>query len=177
MFSSYVVGVFRLDAAGSIFLPRPEGDLLRAAALPLPPIPLRGGGLLGPLLPRLVGLDLLLPAILAAERGVAPVHEDVLVPAKMPPAPEAGVEVVVSELAGVGVFAGRAAGPRRRRAWVARHGVALEARLDVAGVLPGVGEVVVVLHWFLGSSPRPVRCFSLAVYWPGPGQEIGRAHV
>ena len=67
-----VVGV-RLDAAGSIDLPRPEGDPLRAAALPLP-LPLRGGGPLGPPLPRLVGLDLLLPAILAAERGVAPAH-------------------------------------------------------------------------------------------------------
>ena len=70
-----VVGV-RLDAAGSIDLPRPEGDPLRAAALPLPPLPLprRGGGQLGPPLRRLVGLDLLLPAILAAERGVAPAH-------------------------------------------------------------------------------------------------------
>ena len=64
----------------------------------------------------------------------------------MPPAPEAGVEEVVPELAGV---AGRAAGPRRRRARVARHGVAGESRLDVAGGLPGAGEVVVVLHWFL----------------------------
>jgi hypothetical protein len=69
--------VFRLDAAGLVDLPRPEGDPLRAAALPpLPPLtlPLRGGGLLGAPLPRLVGLDLLLPAILAAERDVAPAH-------------------------------------------------------------------------------------------------------
>lgn len=136
-----------------INLPCPEGDPLRAAALPLPPLARRGSGLLlGPLLPRLVGIDLLLPAILAAERGVAPartstrareridrqqperrvladsslhefagvwwlpVHEDVLVPAKMPPAPEAGVEVVLSELSGVGAVAGGAAGPGRRRA-------------------------------------------------------------
>jgi hypothetical protein len=70
---------------------------------------------------------------------------------------------VVPELAGV---AGRAAGPRRRRARVARRSVAREARVDVAGGLPGAGEVVVVLHWFLGSS----LLFLLAVYWPGPGQ-------
>jgi len=80
----------------------------------------------------------------------------------MPPAPEAGGEVVVPELTGV---AGRAAGPRRRRARVARHGVAREAHLDVAGGLPGAGEVVVVLHWFLGSS----LLFPLAVCWSGPG--------
>lgn len=72
-----------------------------------------------------------------------PVHEDVLVPAKMPPAPEAGVEVVVLvvvvvELSGVSVAAGRTAGPRRRRAWVARqrHRVSWEARIDVAGGPP-----------------------------------------
>ena len=66
-----------------------------------------------------------------------PVHEDVLVPAKMPPAPEAGVEVVVVvELSGFSVAAGRTAGPGRRRAWVARHRVAWEPRLDVAGGPP-----------------------------------------
>ena len=74
--SSGSVGCRRLELeARSIDLPRPEGegDPLRAAALPLP-LPLRGGGPLGPPLPRLVGLDLLLPAILAAERGVTPAH-------------------------------------------------------------------------------------------------------
>lgn len=75
----------------------------------------------------------------------------------MAPAPETGVEVVVP-------------GRRRQRAcWVARQGVAWEADLDVAGGVPGAWEVVVVLHWFLGSSPRLVRSFCLAGFWPGPG--------
>lgn len=124
----------------------------------LPPLRLllspRGGGLLlRPLLHhlrRVVGVDLALPALLAAERGVAsarahkaenhrsqtrtrvrqattyttnsmrrsPVHEDILVPGKHPPAKEAGVEVVVvapAELAGdVDVAGRRAPGARRR---------------------------------------------------------------
>lgn len=80
----------------------------QTGALPLPlllPGP-RGRGLLGSLLRRLVAVDLLLPALRAAERGVASVHEDVLVSLEYPLAAEAGVEVVVS---------GHPAGPRRRR--------------------------------------------------------------
>lgn len=53
--------------------PRPEGNPLRAASLPLP-LRRRSGLLPGPPLPRLVGLDLVLPALVAAERGVAPAH-------------------------------------------------------------------------------------------------------
>lgn len=85
-----------------------------------------------------------------------PVHKDVLVPAKMSPAPEAGVEVVVVEpLSGVSVAAGRTAGPRRRRAMVARHRVGREAGgLDGARGPPG-GQVVVVLHWFLWLTRSP----------------------
>lgn len=126
-----------------LLLPSPDGHSVRA----MPPRLLlrrrRSRGLLGPLLRRVVGVDLLLPALLAAERGVASVHEDVLVPRKRPPAPEAGVEVVVAELAGV------AAGPRRRRAPVVGGGVhdGEERSVDFLRGLQGGREVVEVLHF------------------------------
>ena len=130
-----------------MLLPSPDGHSVRALPLRLLLRRRRGRGLLGSLLRRLVGVDLLLPALLAAERGVASVHEDVLVSSDCPPAPEAGVEVVVAELAGV--VAGPAPGPRRRRAPVAGGGVhdGEEPSVDNFRGLQGAGEVVEVLHF------------------------------
>lgn len=108
--------------------------------------------LLRSLLSRLVDLDLLLPALLAAEGHVTSVHEDVSVSSEGSPAAEADVEVVVVAEEVVGVVArvaeeAAAGPPRRRRGLHGGGGVAGEAGLDV--VVDGGGVVARhFLAWF-----------------------------
>jgi hypothetical protein len=89
----------------------------------------------------------LFPASVRPHLRCLPVHEDVLVPSECPPAPEAGVEVVMAKLAGV--VTGPVPGPRRRRAPVAGGGVhdGEEPSVDNFRGLQGAGEVVEVLHF------------------------------